>query len=56
MQTFNIKYDIKLYLVYLDMLQTKSLNVEVEHKSILSDLSVSFDLGKNYCILGKNGS
>ena len=38
------------------MLQTKSLNVEVEHKSILSDLSVSFDLGKNYCILGKNGS
>jgi Fe-S cluster assembly ATP-binding protein len=38
------------------MLQTKSLNVEVEHKSILSDLSVNFDLGKNYCILGKNGS
>lgn len=38
------------------MLQTKSLSVEVEQKSIISDLSVQFDLGENYCVLGKNGS
>ncbi|MEI6426093.1 MAG: Fe-S cluster assembly ATPase SufC [Candidatus Absconditabacteria bacterium] len=38
------------------MLHIDSLSVEVEHKSILSDLSIRFELGKNYCILGKNGS
>jgi ABC-type molybdenum transport system ATPase subunit/photorepair protein PhrA len=40
----------------IHMLQTKSLSVEVEHKSIISDLTATFELGKNYCILGKNGS
>lgn len=38
------------------MLQIKSLSVQVEHKSIISNLSLGFELGKNYCILGKNGS
>ena len=38
------------------MINIQSLSVEVEHKSIISDLSVQFDLGKNYCVLGKNGS
>ena len=36
------------------MIHIQSLSVEVEHKSIISDLSVQFDLGKNYCVLGKN--
>ena len=38
------------------MLQIKNLNVEVEHKSIISELTANFELGQNYCILGKNGS
>ena len=38
------------------MINIQSLSVEVEHKSIISNLSVQFELGKNYCIIGKNGS
>ena len=38
------------------MLSIKNLSVEVEQKAIINDLSLSFELGKNYCVLGKNGS
>lgn len=38
------------------MLSIKNLHVTVEKKEIIKNVSMSFELGKNYCILGKNGS
>lgn len=38
------------------MLSLENISIGVEEKQIIDDLSVEFDLGKNYCILGKNGS
>ena len=38
------------------MLEIKDLSVEIEQKKILDDVSLSFETGKNYCLLGKNGS
>lgn len=38
------------------MLTVKNLCVAISGKDILSDISLSFERGKNYCILGKNGS
>lgn len=38
------------------MLSLSNLSVEVEHKNILDEISMDFELGKNYCIIGKNGS
>lgn len=38
------------------MLQISNLTVSIEEKEILHDISLSFALGKNYCLLGKNGS
>lgn len=38
------------------MLNIKNLSVSVDEKTILQDISLSFELGKNYCVLGKNGS
>lgn len=38
------------------MLQIKNLSVNVGEKQILNQISFDFQLGKNYCILGKNGS
>jgi Fe-S cluster assembly ATP-binding protein len=38
------------------MLQCKNLSVIIEWKEVLSDVSLWFELGKNYCLLGKNGS
>jgi len=38
------------------MLRLKNLSVQTDHKTVLKDISMSFDLGKNYCIIGKNGS
>jgi len=38
------------------MLQITNLTVSIEEKEILHDISLSFALGKNYCLLGKNGS
>lgn len=38
------------------MLTIKNLSVQVGEKNILNQISCSFELGKNYCILGKNGS
>ncbi|MDR0283144.1 MAG: ATP-binding cassette domain-containing protein [Candidatus Peribacteria bacterium] len=38
------------------MLEIKNLSINVREKEILSQISLDFGLGKNYCILGKNGS
>ena len=38
------------------MLSLHNISVGVEDKQIIDDLSLEFELGKNYCILGKNGS
>ena len=38
------------------MLTLNKLSVHVDNKAILDDVSMTFDLGKNYCIIGKNGS
>lgn len=38
------------------MLSIKDLSVHVEDKTILDTISMDFELGKNYCVIGKNGS
>lgn len=38
------------------MLEIKGLSVIIEDKLLLNNISLNFELGKNYCILGKNGS
>ena len=38
------------------MLHIKDLVVQVEEKQVLNGVSMTFEQGKNYCILGKNGS
>lgn len=38
------------------MLNINNLSVEVDKKIILDSISMDFELGKNYCIIGKNGS
>ena len=38
------------------MIDIRNLAVSVDDKSILSDISLTFERGKNYCLLGKNGS
>jgi Fe-S cluster assembly ATPase SufC len=38
------------------MLKIENLSVSVDEKAILTEISLTFELGKNYCILGKNGS
>lgn len=38
------------------MLSIKNLTLQVEEKQILNGVSFDFEQGKNYCILGKNGS
>ncbi|MCF7834618.1 Fe-S cluster assembly ATPase SufC [Candidatus Gracilibacteria bacterium] len=38
------------------MLSIKNLSVQIENKHILKNINLTFELGKNYCILGKNGS
>lgn len=38
------------------MLQIDNLHVTIEEKEILQGVSMEFDLWKNYCLLGKNGS
>lgn len=38
------------------MIKVKNISVNIEDKNILSDVSLDFELGKNYCILGKNWS
>lgn len=38
------------------MLSLQHISLSIEDKQILDDVSLSFELGKNYCLLGKNGS
>ena len=38
------------------MLTVKNLSVQVDDKTILDTISMDFELGKNYCVIGKNGS
>lgn len=38
------------------MLEVKNLSVKIWEKQILDDVNLEFELGKNYCVLGKNGS
>lgn len=38
------------------MLSLQHISLAIEDKQILDDVSLSFELGKNYCLLGKNGS
>ncbi len=38
------------------MLQISDIVVQVEDSTVLNGVSLSFEKGKNYCILGKNGS
>lgn len=38
------------------MLKITNLSAQVENKEILHSISFDFQSGKNYCILGKNGS
>jgi Fe-S cluster assembly ATPase SufC len=38
------------------MLHIEKLVVEVEETQVLNGVSMEFEKGKNYCILGKNGS
>jgi len=38
------------------MLTLKNLSVQVDDKTILDNISMDFELWKNYCIIGKNGS
>lgn len=38
------------------MLERKDVTIHIEEKSVLENISLSFQKGKNYCILGKNGS
>ena len=38
------------------MLQIKNLSVQIENKIILENISMNFELGKNYCVIGTNGS
>jgi Fe-S cluster assembly ATPase SufC len=38
------------------MLKIDNLNVNVDNKNILKNINLQFETGKNYCILGQNGS
>lgn len=38
------------------MITIKNLSVTVEEKEVLQDISLEFEQGKNYCLLGKNWS
>jgi len=38
------------------MLKLENLSVQIKGKEILKNISFDFELWKNYCILGKNGS
>jgi len=40
----------------MTQLTISNLSVSISDKQILNDVSMSFVLGKNYCIVGKNGS
>ena len=39
-----------------EKIQIQNLHVGVGDKEILQGVNLTFELGKNYCLLGKNGS
>jgi len=45
-----------LYCLCVFMLSLQNISVNVGEKGILKQISLDFELGKNYCVLGKNGS
>ena len=53
---FADEYSLFCLAVHSNMLEIKNLSVNVGEKNILNQISLDFELGKNYCILGKNGS
>lgn len=38
------------------MMNIKNISVSIQDKQVLDTVSLEFKLGKNYCLLGKNGS
>jgi len=40
----------------IHMLDIQNLGIQIEEKKVLDWVSMQFEQGKNYCILGKNGS
>ena len=49
-------YRIAFIILSSKMLSLTNLSVEIDKKVILDNISMDFELGKNYCIIGKNGS
>jgi len=47
---------VEYFINLLKMLSINNLSVSVGEKEILNQISYDFELGKNYCILWKNGS
>ena len=46
-----------MFLVFKkSMLEIKNLTSTVQWKNILENIDMNFEIGKNYCILGENGS
>jgi len=43
-------------LIDLLMITRDQVTVSIENTQVLKDISLAFQKGKNYCILGKNGS
>lgn len=38
------------------MLELNNISINTKEKNILNNISMQFEIGKNYCILGQNGS
>lgn len=53
---FVIFYYIHISLTMSHSLVTKDLSITIESKQVLNNISLTFESGKNYCVLGKNGS
>ena len=45
-----------LYTQIMEKISIKNLHTSVEEKQILHGIDIDLTLGKNYCLLGKNGS
>jgi Fe-S cluster assembly ATP-binding protein len=51
-----LKYQVSFYKSTESMLEIKNLTSAVQWKNILENIDMSFEVWKNYCILGENGS
>lgn len=47
---------VGILLFYILMIHINNLSVYIQDKKILDEISLQFEKGKNYCVLGKNGS